>query len=185
MCFENISYYDANSKLPKFKKTQEYYQKNEQFPMLRQTNTDKQSNDVITVQQRKKYTPIKRTYAAITQIPEKKSREIPKPGYDREAHNACLINTQYKRQKRPIVNRSQINNYIGETSNQGGLTQSEAMEIALSYEQDPIIQFREILKMINSLDANTKRGHIDAMSKILKANRYSSNGESDDDMSEI
>lgn len=91
MSFENLSFFDANTRIPKPTKNEQRYIFNpEQYPRLPKD----QSENNIQISQRRicSSQPIP-TYSRVTRKRTKPSSpiEIP-PGYDQQAHNSCLFN---------------------------------------------------------------------------------------------
>lgn len=174
MCFENISFYDANIRIPKPKPQRGFYPRNEQFPSIIQgaglSNTQVNVSDhLITVENRQINTPIKRTYAYSTQKSVKKLRESKNMGYDRAAHEACLIKTIGSNQRGSMLN---INNI---PSNSRATSSSHSPEAGNTqpHDRDLMGEFREILKSVNSMGNEQKREIIQRLKLILKANKSS------------
>lgn len=101
MCCENISFYDANLKLPKAGRQKTFVFDENNFPGLKERKVDSAPSG----QHKTNTGTIKRTYASRSQPLPKKAREdlSRSSGYDREAHKACLMtpNLNY----RPHVER--------------------------------------------------------------------------------
>lgn len=90
MSFDNLSYFDANIRIPKNYKTAEYHPTPIDFPTLKRSG---QKSDVIQVSERRNFTPQAVTYSRVARKRTKPSSPLQiAPGYDMVAHNACLIN---------------------------------------------------------------------------------------------
>lgn len=183
MCFENLSFQEANSRLPKPKNQKGYFPREREFPPLRRLAAEEPVGDVITVEERKNHTLNKRAYATAIQAPQKRLKQAPKPGYDRAAHNACIVNPTYsKKSNGSQIRQSQTqnNHQINKTQirDQKNIVIDEDNSESVESDSNAILEFREILRSLNNLDHSKKRLCIETMSKILNAN-LSQNEESD------
>lgn len=88
MSLDNLSFFDANLRVPKGKPGPiRYITKEAEFPSLPADKTD--SGNVIPVQQRRNFSNMATQYSHIS----KKRKSVPvSPGYDVNSHNNCLHN---------------------------------------------------------------------------------------------
>lgn len=89
MSLDNLSYFDANLRVPKSIKNIEYHHQQQDFPSL----PKQQPINVIHVNERRNYSPQVTNYSRVVRKRIKPSSPTElSPGYDKEAHDACLIN---------------------------------------------------------------------------------------------
>ena len=88
MSNENLSFYEANEKIPKKKQINNKFPNRKEFPILTPYNKD----EPITVNQRINYTRSKTSYSAAMQSNQENKRKInnQNTGYDKEAHKKAL-----------------------------------------------------------------------------------------------
>lgn len=166
MCCENISFYDANLKLPKAGKQKMFVFDENNFPALKERKVD----SVPSVQYKTSTGAIKRTYASRSQPIPKKIRENPSnsSGYDREAHKACLItpNLSYRPHVESLREREK-SRMGGERKSVGQL--SEEVGVSINH-------FLASLKQANPKEVDEKvarmtRVWVEFMDSVVKLSR--------------
>lgn len=119
MSLDNISYFDANLRVPKTVRNIEYHHNPEEYPSINK----QQQIKVIHVNERRNYAPQAISYSRVVRKRTKPSSPIEKvPGFDRVAHNACLYNPNGRIPSSPR-NSSQNTKSLVDTTNETNTTE--------------------------------------------------------------
>lgn len=165
MSLNNLSLYDANSRVPKTTTSPSttYVLRESNFPGL---PSNSNAHRVISVDQRRNYLsqPIMSTYSNVVNLNKRKRPESPRtppprepvaPGFDVEAHNSCLMNPNGRL---PMIPRKSVvssGSFEGETehmiidSNRLPIENSQSAEFQVG-------QIDTILAIFNSLTETEK-----------------------------
>lgn len=175
MCFENLSFYDASLKFPKHKRQRGYFPNNDYFPSLKPTQNNNYAAEqtTIAVEQRKSATPGKRTYVDATKTPVRTVKKSRIAGYDKAAHDACIIRAE----KSPKKSRGHGNDAVVEVAatNSRSLLEdpNRRGDSGMEVDRNPIQEFRDILRYINSNNMSQRRQYVAMLDKIIKSNKSS------------